>query len=183
LRGNCKNIRIGNIAVMGPFAVLGIVSRLIQITAGLAVAGYAINFFALDRIPLLITGGLCVTLVNLPLSYLVALVIMQLSNFNEWKSLPRLEGTSTVVVNFVGKVLNGVGVGLLGILLGKAGYDGALQSQPESAVFMIRSLYTLIPLAGMVGIVIFITAFSRLEKMNPQIEQELKERRAAVETV
>jgi Na+/melibiose symporter-like transporter len=191
---------IGNLAVMGPFAVLGIVilpvsflfplllkkmgvSKLIQITAFLAVIGYAINFFAIDRIPFLIVGGLCTTIITLPLSYLVALIIMQLANYNEWKGLPRLEGTSTVVVNFMGKVLNGIGVGLLGILLGKAGYDGALQTQSASTVFMIRSLFTLIPLACMVGIIIFITAFSKLEKMNPQIEQELKERRAAAGTV
>jgi Na+/melibiose symporter-like transporter len=189
---------IGNIAVMGPFAVLGIVilpvsfffplllkkisiSNIIQITAGLAVAGYVINFFAIDRIPLLIVGGLCSTIVTLPLSYLVALIIMQLANYNEWKGLPRLEGTSTVIVNFAGKVLNGVGTGLLGMLLGAAGYDGALQTQSASVVFMIRSLFALLPLACMVGIIIFVTAFSKLEKMNPQIEADLKERRAAAE--
>ncbi|MDR2476405.1 MAG: MFS transporter [Treponema sp.] len=191
---------IGNIAAMGPFSVLGIailpvsflfpvllkkmgLSKLIQITAVLAVIGYAINFFALNRIPFLIAGSICASVITLPLSYLVALIIMQLANYNEWKGLPRLEGTSTVVVQFVSKVMNGVGTGLLGILLGKAGYDGALQTQSESAVFMIRSLYTLIPLACMVGIIIFITAYSKLEKMSPQIEAELKDRRAATETV
>jgi len=34
----------------------------------------------------------------------------------------------------------------------------------------------------MIIIIIFITAFSKLEKMNPRIERELQERRAAVET-
>jgi probable glucitol transport protein GutA len=187
---------IGNIAAMGPFAILGIVilpvsfifpvvlkktgvSGIIRISAILAIVGYAINFFAVDKIPVLIVGSICTSIVTLPLSYLMALIVMQLANFNEWKGLPRLEGTSTVIVNFMSKVFNGIGVGFLGILLGAAGYNGALDVQSDSVVFMIRSLFTLIPLGCMAGIVIFITAFSKLEKLNPQIEAELKERKAA----
>jgi Na+/melibiose symporter-like transporter len=190
---------IGNIAAMGPFAILGIatlpvsfllpvllkkwnVSQIIQMSAGLAVVGYAINFFAVTRIPLLIVGGILSSVVTLPLSYLMSLVVMQLASFNEWNGLPRLEGSTSVVINFGAKVFNGVGAGMLGILLGAAGYDGALQTQPESAVFMIRSLFSLIPLACMIGIIIFITAFSKLDKLNPQIEAELKERRAVAES-
>jgi probable glucitol transport protein GutA len=191
---------LNNIALMGMFAPLGIVilpvmfifpllmkkmsvSNIIEISVGLAIAGYAIIFFAGANIPLLIAGTVCVSFVSLPISYLQAVIILQLANYNEWKGLPRLEGSTAVIVNFGGKVLNGAGVGLLGILLGAAGYDGALQTQSDNAIFMIRILYSLIPLACMVVILLFAFALSKLEKMTPQIEAELKERRAAAETV
>jgi probable glucitol transport protein GutA len=189
-----------NIALMGMIAPIGIVilpvmfifpllmkklsvSNIIEIAAGLAIVGYAVIFFAGANIPLLLVGYVCVSLITLPISYLQAVVIVQLANYNEWKGLPRLEGSTSVIMNFGGKVFNGAGVGLLGILLGTAGYDGALQTQSDSAVFMIRSLYSLIPLACMVIITLFAFALSKLEKMTPQIEAELKERRAAAETV
>jgi probable glucitol transport protein GutA len=190
---------LNNIALMGMFAPLAIlilpimfvfpvlmkkmsVSNLIQLFASLAIVGYAVMFFAGSNIPLLMVGGICTSFITLPISYLQAVVIMQLSNYNEWKGLPRLEGTTAVIMNFGGKVLNGAGVGALGILLGAAGYNGALEVQSESAVFMIRSLYSLFPLGCMVIILLFSFALSKLEKMTPQIEQGLKERRAAAET-
>jgi probable glucitol transport protein GutA len=188
---------VGNISIMGIFGMLPIlilpvmfffplimkkfkVTDLFILGGVLAIAGYLINFFALDKIPLLMVGSLLAALITLPLSYLQVLVIMQLANYNEWKGLPRLEGSSSVVMNFGGKVFNGIGTGLLGILLGAAGYNGALETQSSGATFMIRALYTLIPLACMVGIIIFSIALSKLEKMGPQIEKELKERKAAV---
>ncbi|GHU70767.1 putative glucitol transport protein GutA [Spirochaetia bacterium] len=191
---------IGNIALMGPFAMLSIfvlpvmfffpllmrklsVSNLIQLGAALGITGYLICFFAVDKIPFLLAGGFLITMSTMPISYLQALVIMQLANYNEWQGHPRLEGTCTVVMGFGGKVFNGVGVGLLGILLGAAGYNGALATQSDSAVFMIRCLYALIPLACQIIIIIFATALSKMEKMNPRIELELKERRAAAAPV
>jgi Na+/melibiose symporter-like transporter len=190
---------LNNIALMGMFAPLGIVilpmmfifpllmkkmsvSNIIEISVGLAIAGYTLLFFAGTNIPLLMVGGICISFVSLPISYLQAVIILQLANYNEWKGLPRLEGSTAVIVNFGGKVLNGAGAGLLGILLGATGYDGAMEVQSGSTVFMIRSLYSLIPLACMVVILLFAFALSKLEKMNPQIETEIKERRAAAGT-
>lgn len=186
---------MNNIALMGMFAPIGIVilplmfffpvlmkklsvSNLIELFGGLAIIGYGLMFIAGTNIPLLVAGGVCTALAALPISYLQAVVILQLANYNEWKGLPRLEASTSVIMNFGGKILNGAGVGALGMLLGAAGYDGALQTQSASAVFMIRSMYSLFPMGCMIIIVLFAVALSKLEKMSPQIERDLQERRA-----
>ncbi len=95
----------------------------------------------------------------------------------------RMDGTSSVVMNFLMKALNGIGTGLTGILLGAAGYiattSNEVVQQPESALFMIRFLYTLIPALCLVGIVLCALHFNELEKQMPAIEAELHARKEA----
>jgi Na+/melibiose symporter-like transporter len=71
----------------------------------------------------------------------------------------------------------------LGFLLSASGYiasdAAATVTQPESALFMIRSIYGLIPLGCMLVIIFFAFKLDKLEKRIPQIEAELKVRREA----
>lgn len=141
------------------------VSQLIQYSAIISGVGYLINFFAKDSIPLLIMGSLLSGLAVLPLSYLGNVIIMNLAGYNEQIGLQRMEGSTNVSVGFVGAVFNGIGTGLVGLLLGISGYIGSANVQSESALFMIRSIYALIPLACMFGIYLFSKKLAALEEV------------------
>ena len=141
------------------------VSQLIQYSAIISSVGYLINFFAKDSIPLLIVGSLLSGLTVLPLSYLGNVIIMNLAGYNEQIGLQRMEGSTNVSVGFVGAVFNGIGTGLVGLLLGISGYIGSANVQSESALFMIRSIYALIPLACMFGIYLFSKKLAALEEI------------------
>lgn len=141
------------------------VSQLIQYSAIISSVGYLINFFAKDSIPLLIVGNLLSGLTVLPLSYLGNVIIMNLAGYNEQIGLQRMEGSTNVSVGFVGAVFNGIGTGLVGLLLGISGYIGSANVQSESALFMIRSIYALIPLACMFGIYLFSKKLAALEEI------------------
>lgn len=158
------------------------VANLIQLSAGLAIIGYALNFFAQASIPLLVVGNVLSGLAMLPLSYLGVVIIMNLSTFNESKGLQRMEGSTGIVANFTGKVFNGLGTGLVGILLGISGYISLETAvQPASSLFMIRAIYSLIPLACMAGILFFATKLSKLEKELPELEKGIAANKTAVQ--
>ena len=91
-----------------------------------------------------------------------------------------LEGSLGAVNGFASKVGAGVGAGILGILIGLAGYDGNLAVQPASAITMIRLLYSLIP-AAMNFVVYLVFRLYSLDKQIPQIRAENEARRAEAE--
>lgn len=188
---------VGDIGLMGVFGIFSVillpvmfifptlmkkfsVSNLITMGCGLAVAGYGILFFAGANITLLLIGGILTALAAFPISYLQTIVIMELSTFNEWKGLPRMEGSTGIISGFASNVSIGLGAGLLGILLGAAGYNGTLTVQPDSTMTMIRLLYSLIPLILMVIIIICAFGLGKLEKRIPQMEKDISDRKAAL---
>ena len=130
------------------------------------------------------TGIVVTNLISLPCSYLQAPGIMQIANYNEYKGMHRMDGTSAVVMNFLMKALNGIGTGLTGILLGAAGYvattSNEVITQPQSALNMITWLYSLIPAICLVGVILCAMHFTKLEKQMPEIEAEIARRKENV---
>lgn len=157
------------------------VSGLFKGTAALAALGYLTVFFAKDNMAMVYVGIVVTNLVSLPISYLQALCIMDLSTYNEYNGLHRMEGTTGIVSGFASKVLGGVGTGMTGILLGISGFVSTTGSQtvtqPDSAIFMIRSLYSIVPMIGMILIILCAIHFGRLEKKMPEIEAAVKAKR------
>jgi Na+/melibiose symporter-like transporter len=88
----------------------------------------------------------------------------------------RLEGSLAAVNGFAKKVGAGLGSGLLGILIGLAGYDGNLEVQPDSAITMIRLLYSLIPLI-MYLVVYLVDRMYKLDKQIGEIRSTNEENR------
>ncbi len=154
--------------------------KLFILASVLSIAGYITVFFSHGNLSMVYTGIVVTNLISLPCSYLQAPGIMQIANYNEYKGMHRMEGTSGVVMNFMMKALNGVGTAMTGILLGMAGYisttSNEVVQQPESAIFMIRCLYSLIPAVCLVGIILCSMHFSKLEKKMPEIEATIKAR-------
>ena len=154
--------------------------KLIRIGVLCAIAGFIINFFAGSNLILLIIGNLLTGGGAVPISMLAALVIIECADYNEYIGIRRLEGTLGAVDGFAKKVGAGLGAGLLGILIGLAGYDGNLAVQPASAITMVKLLYSLIP--GAIYLVVYLVCrFYKLDKMMPEIKKANEESRAAAE--
>ena len=65
--------------------------------------------------------------------------------YGEWKTGVRSEGLVFSAQSFGCKVGMGLGNALIGALLARGGYDGALRVQPESAINVIKMLYIGMP--------------------------------------
>ena len=152
--------------------------KLIRIGILCTIAGFTINFFAGSNLILLIIGNLLTGGGAVPISMLGALIIIECADYNEFIGIRRLEGTLGAVNGFANKIGAGLGAGLLGILIGMAGYDGNLAVQPASAITMVRLLYSLIP-AGMYVIVYLVCRTYKLDRMMPEIKKTNEANRAA----
>ena len=56
-----------------------------------------------------------------------------------------MEGTLGCVTGFATKIGSSIGAGVLGVLLSASGYVGDMSLSPDSAVMMIRSLFSIVP--------------------------------------
>ena len=143
----------------------------------LGIVGYVLNFFAGSNMILLIVAFLLGGVALLPGSYLRSVLIMDIAKYNEWKGLAPMEATAAALANFFGKVFTAFGSFILGILLNVAGYNGMAAVQSGSAMTMIRMLYSFIPAAAMVVMLLCSIVYNKLDKQLPQIEADLAERR------
>lgn len=142
--------------------------------------GYLINFFAGSNMVLLMIGAVLTGAGTVPASMLLSLVIIECADFNEWKGIPRMEGTMSSINSFGSKVGAALGAGALGVLLSLAGYTGSAENMPGGAIIMIRMLYSFVPM-----VLYTLTAFSlkmyKLDKLMPQIKADNEARRAAAQ--
>jgi probable glucitol transport protein GutA len=157
------------------------VAAIIGCSALISAAGFVLLFFAKANVPLLAVGGILGGIANLPLAYLQILIIMDLSTYNEWKGIPRMETTVGVLAGFTAKVCAALGAALSGFLLEAAGYNGALDTQSDSAILMIRLLYSVIPALCFVLIFAVTLKLRGLSKIMPQLNKEIAERKAAAQ--
>ncbi len=146
--------------------------KVIRVGLIVTILGYVLNFFAGSNFPMLAVAAVMYGAGLVPISMLTQLLIIDCADYNEYKGLYRLEGSLSAVDGFAKKVGAGLGVGILGILLGAAGYDGTLAVQPDSALLMIRMLFSLIP-AIMYILVYVAYHFYTLDKLKPEIQKTI----------
>lgn len=132
--------------------------------------GYLLNFFAGANVGLLIVASLLTAFMQLPLSYLQGLIIMDLANYNETLELPRMEASVGAIFNGLGSQLGqGVGGFIMGIALSIGGYvtatGDAVVAQPDSAVLAIRLMYSLVPMALMLVLAFCAKKMGDLKKL------------------
>jgi probable glucitol transport protein GutA len=128
---------------------------------------------------MLIIGSIITAFAMLPISYLGNMIQMDLCTYNQHLGLPRMDASIGAIFNGFGTQLGqGFGGWLLGFALTAAGYVASegdtVVPQPESAITMIKLLYSLIPLALMVLLAVTAFMLSKLSKKIPEIEENLK---------
>lgn len=186
-----------DVALMGPFSLIGIIvipiaiafpklikkftiSRLMIIGILVSSIGYIIFFLAKDNFLLLGIAALISSLGTVPLQMLTGLMIIDCAEYNEWKGKPRLEGTLTSLTSFANKIGAALGTGLLGVMLGAAGFTGSAATVPDSAIMMIRMLASIVPMV-LYLVVAVVLLFYKLDEIIPQIRKENEKRREHLE--
>ena len=124
-----------------------------------------------------IIGGAFQTFAVMPMMCVSAAMVNNCVEYNEWKFGKRLLGMSNSASSFGGKVGSGIGGSLIGWLLAFAGYQSAAASQPASVNTAIFTFAIYIPLVLFVAMGILFTKYD-LEKIYPQIVEEIRARRA-----
>lgn len=152
--------------------------KLVALGYLVSAAAALLNFVAYDKVPLLMVAVILIGIGSMPGSSMQSIMTIECSDYNEWKGLRRLEGTIGSVRGFAGKLGSGLGAGATGILLGLSGYVSQENAvQPDSALLMVRMLYSLVPM-----ILYLLVAFSMklydLDKKLPEIRSSLEEKRS-----
>lgn len=144
------------------------------------IIGYAINFFALGNLPMLLVGGLFTGLSTMAPSYILPIVIVDCAVYNEYIGLPRLESTLGAMNGLGSNVGGGLASALVGGVLTMGGFISGAEAaaQPASAIMAIRSLNSIVPIVLLVLMIVFAKMFD-LERKIPKMKEELAARRAA----
>lgn len=160
---------------------IGSMGKMITYFCGISIVGYLICFFSGSFLPGVLAGYVIGQIATLPLAYYGVLFIMNICTYNEMIGLPRMDGSSGIVANFCTKVGAALGAWITGILLMLAGYISAEGAavQPESALWMIRADFSIVPAILLVVIAMCCLAFSRLEPKAAAFEAEKKAKEEA----
>lgn len=197
---------VGDVSLMGMISILSVVtlpvmfvfpklmeklsaSKMIFSFAWIGVVGYLTLFIAQANFPLLVIGTILMGIGQFPVAYLQANIGMQLADYNEYIGLPRMDGSVGVLGGAFSKVGAGIGSGLLGILLGAAGYVGSIEgvdgvvTQSAGALMMIRCLYSIIPMMCIIFMAFFASRMFSLDKMSDEIETSLTNKRKRAKNI
>jgi len=118
--------------------------KLIQYATLATIISGVLSFIAYDNLVLLAIAAIFLGVAQLPPSYMGGLLIIDCADYNEWKKMPRMEGTLGSIVGFATKVGTAAAAVVAGWALSLSGFDAALDAQPDSAIMMIRVLYALV---------------------------------------
>lgn len=149
--------------------------KIVQIGAAAYVISGILLFAAGSNFSIIIVGVILMGVGALPITYLTDLMMIDCGSYNAWKGYQRMDGTIGAVKGFAGKVGGALGSGIMGVMLGWAGFNGSLEVQADSALLMIRGLMRLTP-AILFGAIFIMMFFYKLDKLMPEINKTLEEK-------
>ena len=158
------------------------VKNLIQIGCLCYIISGIVLFIAKDNVVLLGIGNILMGMGSLPISMMGPLLIIECADYNEWCGRPRMEGTFGSINGFANKIGSAVGTFICGVLMASSGYVGSTAVLPDSALMMIRLLYSLIP-AAFFAVVLVCLKFYTLDKQIDGMRKENEERRQKAEVM
>lgn len=151
-------------------------SQLIMAGGVIGVIGNLIKGISGADMTLIIVGNLLSTLSILPLSYFAGLIVIDIMDYHECKTGKRVEAVFGSIYGLSSKIGSGLASGLVGLIMGWAGFDGMNTVQPDSAINSIIGLYGWIP-AVMMAITVVLMFFFDLEKKLPKMKAEYQARK------
>ena len=143
--------------------------------AAISILGYLLRILGGTNMTTLILGSVLSGIGVIPITMMGSVYIIDCMEYGEWKNGFRNDGVVASVKSFCSKLGTGLASGLLGVIMGNAGFDGNLAVQSASAITAIKVVFNWVPLVGMV-ILFALTMVYTLEKKMPQIKAELDER-------
>lgn len=184
---------LGDETIMGFLAALGIlpVIVLMPLTAVfnrkfgkrnvalvgsfISLAGQALMLFNPESVSWLMFCAIIKGVGSATLTSTIFAMIADTIEYGQWKTGTRVEGMLYSSTTFGAKVGAGIGAAAALAIVGKAGYDGLAAVQVDSALNAIRGLYLIAPLPFM-AIIPVLYALYKLDKIYPQVMQDLHER-------
>lgn len=149
--------------------------KVIKITTVIGLVGYILRLLNPTSIGITflstLLGGFGFTIM---FSYTTAIVV-DCIDYGEWKTGMRREGTLACAQSVTAKIGTAIGAGLVGILMGMAGYQGTLAVQPDGANTMIIALSTVVPALFCLLQLVFLHFYDLDQKIS-DIRAELENR-------
>ena len=147
-------------------------TRLLQACCGIGILGMLIRTLGGPNMTTIIIGGLLFGIGTLPISLMINTYLIDCMDYGEWKTGVRIEGLVASIANFASKVGNGIAVGLVGLVMGMAGYDGLAATQSDAANGAIVFLYNILPLILFV-VMLVLSLFYKVDSIRPQMNADL----------
>lgn len=150
-------------------------TKLLQGCLLIGIIGMLIRTIGGPNLATLIIGGCLFGIGTLPISMMINTYLIDCMDYGEWTTGTRIEGLVASIANFASKVGNGVALGLVGVVMGIAGYDGYAEVQSASANAAIIFLYNILPLILFV-IMLILSLNYKVDSVRPQMEADLKKK-------
>lgn len=147
-------------------------TKLLQMFLIIGVIGMVIRTIGGVNIATLMIGSLFMGVGTMPISVMINTYLIDCMDYGEWKTGIRVEGLMASVANFAGKLGSAIASGLVGFIMGMAGYDGSLAVQSQSANTAIIALYNILPIV--LFIIMIVLAFMyNIDSIRPQMTEDL----------
>lgn len=151
-------------------------TKILQVFTFIGIIGIVIRTIGGANMATILIGGLFSGLASIPISMMINAYLIDCMDYGEWKTGTRVEGSIASFVNFAAKLGSAVASGLVGLVMGLAGYDGALTVQSDTANIAIVGLYNFLPLVLLI-IMFVLSLMYNMDKIRPQMMEDLEKKR------
>lgn len=154
-------------------------TKILQACCLIGIVGMLIRTIGGPNMATIIIGGLLFGIGTMPISMMINTYLIDCMDYGEWKTGVRIEGLVASIANFASKVGNGIAVGLVGLIMGLAGYDGLAATQSPSANSAIVFLYNILPMILFV-LMFVLSLMYKVDSIRPQMNADLAARHGEI---
>ncbi len=154
-------------------------TKILQACCLIGIVGMLIRTIGGPNMATIIIGGLLFGIGIMPISMMINTYLIDCMDYGEWKTGVRIEGLVASIANFASKVGNGIAVGLVGLIMGLAGYDGLAATQSPSANSAIVFLYNILPMILFV-LMFVLSLMYKVDSIRPQMNADLAARHGEI---
>ena len=147
-------------------------TKILQACCGIGIVGMLIRTIGGPNMATIIIGGLLFGIGTMPISMMINTYLIDCMDYGEWKTGVRIEGLVASIANFASKVGSGLAAGLIGLVMGLAGYDGMAEVQSASANGAIVFLYNILPLI-LFAVMLVLSLMYKVDSIRPQMNADL----------
>ncbi len=147
-------------------------TKLLQACSLLGMVGIIIRTIGGPNMTTIIIGGLLFGIGTIPISMMINTYLIDCMDYGEWKTGVRVEGLVASIANFASKLGNGIAVGLVGVVMGIAGYDGLADVQTAAANGAIVFLFNIFPLIMFV-LMFVLSMMYKMDNIRAQMTADL----------
>lgn len=151
--------------------------RVLRLGAIVGAIGYAIRIVGGTNIITILIGSLMSGMAVLPITMMANIYLIDCMDYGEWKTGTRIEGMLNSLKTFSDKMGSGIASGLVGLIMGLGGYDGALAVQSQAALTSIVVLFNYLPMILSILLLILAIIY-KLDKELPKIKADLAAKHA-----